>query len=403
VFFVRACPFCTRAARRIGPALARRGVAVIPLQTEWVQEYLAARNEPLLKEIRFLSADGKLMGGADALVEVARRLLWTRPVVWIAKIPIMMRLLRRAYAAMAARRHCSSRAKGRRPTGHVMWTYLPVVLPALTAIALRGALPGWAYMWTVAAGLFFAAKWITVAKMLFKGAHPTLGRLLAYCFLWPGLDAHAFCFERAVDSPTKRAFGWAVLKTVAGAAMIWLATGLAGRFPLVAGWLAMIGIVSLLHFGIFDLLAQFWRARGVNARPLMQSPAKATSVSKLWSGRWNTAFTDLMHKEVFAPVAKRRGAAAAIVSVFVISGLLHELVISAPARGGYGLPTIYFGLQCAAVFFERSGLGAKLGLGHGVAGWTFVFMVAALPAFMLFLPLFIHNVVVPMLELLKPI
>src|ERR1044072_3969106 len=104
----------------------------------------------------------------------------------------------------------------------------------------------------------------------------------------------------------------------------------------------------------------------------MQTPTKATSISKLWSGRWNTAFTDLMHKEVFAPIAKRRGAMAAIVGVFLVSGLLHELVISAPARGGYGLPTAYFGLQCAGVLIERSAFGAKLGLGHGAVGWLSV-------------------------------
>jgi len=101
-----ACPFCTRMAKRIQPALARRGVEVIPLQTDWARDFLAARNEPLLKEIRFLTAQARLAGGADALIEVARRFWWARPVVWVGKIPAVMRLLRRGYEAVAARRHC---------------------------------------------------------------------------------------------------------------------------------------------------------------------------------------------------------------------------------------------------------------------------------------------------------
>src|SRR3954466_12340384 len=64
LMFDRACPFCTRAAKEIEPALARRGVGVIPLQTDWAQKFLAERNEPLLKEIRFLNAEGELTGGA---------------------------------------------------------------------------------------------------------------------------------------------------------------------------------------------------------------------------------------------------------------------------------------------------------------------------------------------------
>jgi alginate O-acetyltransferase complex protein AlgI len=404
LMFDGSCPFCTRAAKRIEPMLVKRGVGVIPLQTGWVRKFLAARNQPLLKEIRFLSEEGKLTGGADALVEVARRFWWARPVVWAARIPTVMQLLRRGYEAVAARRHCSVARGGEKGRiGRTLWTYAPAVALTLAAVGLRGDLWSWVYMWIVAGALFFAAKWITVAKQLSKGMHLPFGRLLAYVFLWPGLDAKAFCLERAVGAPTIREICAAGLKMGIGAALIWVAVDLAGAAPLAAGWIAMIGIVLVLHFGVFEMLGQFWRARGINARPLMQAPAKATSISKLWSGQWNTAFTDLMHKEVFAPIAKRRGAAAGIVGVFAISGLLHELVISAPARGGYGLPTAYFGLQCAAVLIERSSLGARLGLGRGVIGWLFVLMVAALPAFMLFPPVFVHNVVLPMLEVLKPI
>lgn len=84
--------------------------------------------------------------------------------------------------------------------------------------------------------------------------------------------------------------------------------------------------------------------------------------------------------------------------VFLISGTLHELVISVPARGGYGLPTAYFVLQGLALLFERSKRGQNLGLGSGIKGWCFVALVAGVPAFWLFHPIFIHHVILPMLH-----
>ena len=160
----------------------------------------------------------------------------------------------------------------------------------------------------------------------------------------------------------------------------------------------MFGLTLLLHFGLFHFAALVWQNAGIPAKPLMQSPATATSLASFWGIRWNTAFNKLVHDLAFRPLARRLGIAWATLGVFAISGIIHELSISFPARGGYGLPFGYFILQGLGVLLERSRFGRALGLGHGFRGWLFMFLFTAAPAYWLFHPTFVQNVILPMLQ-----
>jgi hypothetical protein len=191
----------------------------------------------------------------------------------------------------------------------------------------------------------------------------------------------------------------AIAKMITGATLFWLAaTDALHASPLATGWLALVGIVMFLHFGLFDLLALGWRSNGVNAQPVMCAPLFARSLADFWSRRWNTAFNTLAHDLAFRPLARRWGAAAATMGVFLISGLVHEAVISLPARGGFGLPTAYFVLQGLGVLAERSDWGHRTGLGRGFRGWLFTVVFTGAPAFWLFHPVFINNIILPMLR-----
>src|SRR6185503_3758525 len=121
------------------------------------------------------------------------------------------------------------------------------------------------------------------------------------------------------------------------------------------------------------------------------------SLAEFWGRRWNTGFSGPARSLLHAPLAKGIGPVAATACVFLLSGLVHESVISLPAGGGYGLPTAYFLLQGAGLQIERSRVGRRLGLGRGVRGWAFALLMAAGPALLLFHPVFVREVILPFL------
>jgi hypothetical protein len=94
----------------------------------------------------------------------------------------------------------------------------------------------------------------------------------------------------------------------------------------------------------------------------------------------------------------RLGQRLAILAGFIFSGVVHDLVISVPAGGGYGWPTFFFGTQAIAIFVERSRPGRAIGLGRGWRGWLFAVLVLGLPAYGLFHPPFVRNIMVPFMH-----
>nr|ACO70949.1 membrane protein [uncultured Verrucomicrobiota bacterium] len=247
-------------------------------------------------------------------------------------------------------------------------------------------------MWFLS-GVLFA-----VCKGLAWHAAPDGGgwRRWAFLLAWPGMDARAFLRGCAV--PPKFGEGLAALaKTLLGAGLYF---GVARCFdhPLAVGWVGMIGIIFLLHFGSFHLLSVFWRAVGVDARPIMRWPVAATSLGEFWGRRWNLAFNELAERFVFRPAVGKWGVTGASLAAFLASGVLHELVISLPAGAGWGLPTGYFFLQGCGAAFERSRIGRRWGLRRGWRGRAFTLFVAAGPAFLLFHPPFVRHVIVPMMQ-----
>lgn len=264
--------------------------------------------------------------------------------------------------------------------------------------------PRWALMWGLALAVFAGFKALTLALALQDGCRLTWGRGLGYLALWPGMEPRAFA-GRGPAAPAAAAewagglgnSGLGVALVLAGARLTESAD------PRLAGWAGMVGLVFTLHFGVFRLLGLAWRAAGVDAQPLMSAPHRSESLAEFWGRRWNSAFRDLAFGLLFSRIVRRTGVVGATFVVFLASGLIHDLVISWPAGGGYGLPTAYFLLQACGLLAERSRPGRRWGLGAGAPGRAFTFLCAAAPAYWLFHPPFVVNVVVPFLRALGPL
>jgi hypothetical protein len=274
--------------------------------------------------------------------------------------------------------------------------WLPISIMPLVVICCRNLLPSWVFMWILSFAIFVGLKWLTWWSARPRISHPAW-RSTAYLLAWPGMDADAFLdAHQRVPSPTLTNWLWATLETTLGAILLWIvARFLPAGEPLLRGWVGMLGLILFLHFGSFHLIALVWQTFAVKAKPIMSAPLRSTSLAEFWGKRWNLGFRQLSYELIFRPLHRTIGAGAAGWVVFLASGLIHELVISLPARAGYGLPTTYFLLQGAGITVEHTRFGKRFGLGHGVQGWLFMAVFVAGPVFWLFHPWFVLRVILP--------
>lgn len=261
------------------------------------------------------------------------------------------------------------------------------------------SLPAWALMWALAATLFALLKGLSWWPERRRFRALPVWRTVAYLTGWVGLDPAPFLQPRSPRvAPTPAEWVGAALQLALGGVLLWAPLPyVTGRSGPVGAWTGLAGLGLVLHFGLFRLLALAWRRLGVPVRPIMANPLAARSLGEFWGRRWNLAFRDVTHRFLFRPLERRHGARVALLAVFVGSGLVHEVVLSLPAGGGWGLPTLYFSLQGAAVLAERR---LFAGSSDGFLARAFALGLAALPVPLLFHPPFLERVLLPFLAIL---
>ena len=413
------CPSCTASARRFDRIFRRRGFVFLPLQTKWVMQQLGLEPGAPLEEMHVLTNGNQDIAGVDAVIFLARQIWWAWPAVAFAQLPRVHKLLDRSYRWIAAHRGCDHiacdqerRRPGRRikelagwrqPVLEVFPAWIALIALLISVLPLRDRLAPWQFMWLMAGAIFFGCKWLTAWRAQARGCEIKAGRALAYFFAWPGMDAEIFLSPNAacpqLDGLEPTSFSLIERPALAAIGNISLGTVLlfsVARFaprPLLAGWIGMVGMMLILHFGLFHLLAEGWRKAGTDVEPIMNAPLRSKSLSEFWGRRWNSAFNRLTFEFVFRPLARLHlhcGAQVALFAAFLLSGALHELVVSLPAGAGYGLPTVYFLLQGIGILLERGFPQIRVRI--------FTILITAGPAFWLFHPPFVHNVILPFMN-----
>jgi len=108
VFYDEQCPRCSRWASRFTKVLVRKHILTAALQRGWVQQRLDLDANDAFTEMRVITVSGKVMGGAAAMVYLAERIWWAKPLAVISKFPGVMGQLDRLYCYVARNRYCQS-------------------------------------------------------------------------------------------------------------------------------------------------------------------------------------------------------------------------------------------------------------------------------------------------------
>jgi hypothetical protein len=259
------------------------------------------------------------------------------------------------------------------------------------------AIPRWGVMWGLAISIHGLLKGISWIQR--KPSSAAAWKHVAYLLGWPGMDVDTFLNVHPVNLPTVSEWSFAFFKLGCGiGVLLFLVPTLNPKSSYIVGWFGMLGIALTLHFGLFHILSCACRQLGLAAVPIMDWPIAAQSLSEFWGKRWNLAFRDLTYRFLFRPLVRVFGPAGAVMAGFFLSGLVHDVVVSVPSGGGYGLPTCYFSIQGTAILAERSRWGRTIGLGRGVRGWLFSLVVLVTPCALLLHEPFVCGVIFPFLQ-----
>jgi alginate O-acetyltransferase complex protein AlgI len=382
LFYDGTCGFCLRGIRKIRKPLATRAVEVRP--------FADGGAEP---EMKLHWHDGRILGGARAAIFLARRFPITFVPALLAGIPPFRNLAELVYRHIAANRHCRGgnacpldleEKPARIYPGWILTAGL-VALAFLAGVVLPIA--PWAWMWLIA-----SAMWLGFKGMSFRRAGG-FSEIDPLFFLWPGMDTDGFAYDR-----TRKI---APINPLPASVSILLGILiLVGILPftdhaITRGWLGVGAMICLLHFGLFDFLAGFYRSIGYGAEPIMRQPWLSRGLGEFWGPRWNRGFSDWARNFLFGPLHRKWGTVVGTIAGFLASGIAHELVISVPAGGGYGLPTLYFLIQGTGLLLEK-----KANLRHFRISRAWVWAVVLLPAPLLFHAPFLIHVFNPMTNLL---
>lgn len=116
IFYDASCGLCTEGYRRFGSMTERRGYKWVPLQEPRVRHLLGLEDGEMPDEMKLLTTGGRMLGGVDAILHIAKSIWWASPAWMFSKLPGVRPVLRVLYRKLAKNRHRVSGACGFDPS-----------------------------------------------------------------------------------------------------------------------------------------------------------------------------------------------------------------------------------------------------------------------------------------------
>lgn len=105
IYYDRDCSLCLSFVHRFHRILEKRGYHFAPLQAEGVAQRLRLPPEELLKEVRLLTVEERLISGGDVFIHLAHAVWWARPFYFLSRLPGMRPIIRSLYQFISHHRH----------------------------------------------------------------------------------------------------------------------------------------------------------------------------------------------------------------------------------------------------------------------------------------------------------
>lgn len=163
--------------------------------------------------------------------------------------------------------------------------------------------------------------------------------------------------ERVVaGKPERRVCAVSACQLLAMAAVYHFCVPAIRLFPWwLQSYLAVVPFWLLLET-LNGLCRLLWLPTGRLVPPINIHPWQATDLADFWGRRWNRLIGDWLHQVVF--MSCRRRPKTAMFATFLVSGLIHELLVSLPltivcGEHIWGCMTGYFFIQYLAIIVER--------------------------------------------------
>lgn len=220
---------------------------------------------------------------------------------------------------------------------------------------------------------------ILVAKIVSTlAAGRTLRGEARFLLLAPVLSISSWQQMMLLGRPDKRLllYKGMVFLPLMAIVLLWMPTLTSGVAWWARSYLAILPFWLLIE--TIQLLVELcWLQVNRSVPAISQHPLAARSVADFWGHRWNRLFGDWLRQSCFRPLARQPILALSV--TFIVSGLIHELLVSLPLWLVYrvncfGWMAGYFLLQLLAILAERQWLRQSPRLNR-----PFVWLVVLMP------------------------